>query len=1032
MAIKKSEIYSSLDASCDKLRGGMDPSQYKNYILSLLFMKYVTVKFKGKPYPQVTVPEGGSFDDLKALRNQDNIGEGVDKAFAKLSEANDQLSGIFRDVHFNDYTKLGKGKEMVKKITDLIDIFCRPEFDLEKNRAGGDDLLGDTYEYLMRKFAVESGKSKGQFLTPAEASRVLAGVLGIADVKARSEGWSIYDPACGSGSLLIRAADAAQCPVGIFGQEKDVTTAGLAKMNLVLHNKATGTIKTGNTFSEPQYLDTENGKTTVKRFDFAVVNPPFSLKNWKDGYKDFGRMEGFGATPPDKNGDYAWLMHVIKSLKQDGRAAVILPLGVLSRGKAEEAIRKNIVDRGLIEGIIIFPPNIFFGTGIPACVLVLSKIGAGTRAGIFMVDASGGFVKDKDKNRLRERDIEKIVSTYKQRRVEPHYSRFVQWGEIKVKNAYNLNMPRYITSGVKEDVQDLDAHMNGGIPSADIDGLDAFWTAFPHLRRRLFAVDREGYETPKVGLDEVREAIQSDKEFVAYAEKVAAALTAWEKAVEGTFSSIAKGSNPKKFIRTPAQKLMEAFAELKLLDVFDVYEVLLSYWNATMADDVYVISDVGYAAGREIEEITRESENKKTGDMKKTVVGWDGKIIPRSLLDKTYFAKEAQAVADAETKSATAKAAFEEFVGAATGEDGALSEYLGLDGKLDTKRLAKDAKKAKADGDDDETSVALVEYVRLEAEKKATSKAANEAADALEALEKAKYPALSDKEVKDLIVRGKWFAAVRDGVNTLYHLTSEELAEHVTVLQKRYASTFGALEDDSVKYGERLKSHVEKVLQTKGKTKGRDEWAKIPFTDCFELHRNNTCARAFMGSSGTIQNIHYGDILVKYGAVVDFNKEEVPYLTEDGEKCAPKDYLKDGDIVIADTAEDEIAGKVVEVRGLGGRKATAGLHTVMCRPKDSEMFEPGWLGYWMNSKGYHDQLISMMTGIKVLSLSRANFAKTYIYVPKREEQRRIIATFNDADLGIATLERKLAKYRQLKSGMMSELLTGNVRLGEGK
>lgn len=195
MAIKKSEIYSSLDASCDKLRGGMDPSQYKNYILSLLFMKYVTVKFKGKPYPQVTVPEGGSFDDLKALRNQDNIGEGGDKAFTKLSEANDQLSGIFRNVHFNDYTKLGKGKEMVKKITDLIDIFCRPEFDLEKNRAGGDDLLGDTYEYLMRKFAVESGKSKGQFLTPAEASRVLAGVLGIADVKARSEGWSIYDPA---------------------------------------------------------------------------------------------------------------------------------------------------------------------------------------------------------------------------------------------------------------------------------------------------------------------------------------------------------------------------------------------------------------------------------------------------------------------------------------------------------------------------------------------------------------------------------------------------------------------------------------------------------------------------------------------------------------------------------------------------------------------------------------------------------------------------------------------------------------------
>lgn len=206
------------------------------------------------------------------------------------------------------------------------------------------------------------------------------------------------------------------------------------------------------------------------------------------------------------------------------------------------------------------------------------------------------------------------------------------------------------------------------------------------------------------------------------------------------------------------------------------------------------------------------------------------------------------------------------------------------------------------------------------------------------------------------------------------------------------------------------------------------EWKQMPFGECFELHRNNTCARALMGNAGSVQNIHYGDILVKYGAVVDLGEEEVPYLTEDGEKCAPKDYLKDGDIVIADTAEDEIAGKVVEVRGLGDRKATAGLHTVMCRPKDGEMFEPGWLGYWMNSKGYHDQLISMMTGIKVLSLSRANFAKTYICVPKREEQRRIVSAFNDADRLIANLEKRIAKRKLVKQGMMQQLLTGKVRL----
>lgn len=785
MAIKKSEIYMSLDASCDKLRGGMDPSQYKNYILALLFMKYVTAKFKGKLYAQVTVPEGGSFDDLKSYRNKDDIGELVDKAFAKLSEANDQLSGIFRDVHFNDYTKLGKGKEMVKKITDLIDIFCRPEFDFKNNRAGGDDLLGDTYEYLMCKFAVESGKSKGQFYTPAEASRVLAGVLGISEIKTRSEGWSVYDPACGSGSLLIRAADAAPCPVGIFGQEKDVTTAGLAKMNLVLHNKATGTIRTGNTFSDPQFLEVENGKETVQRFDFAVVNPPFSLTNWKDGYKDLGRMEGFGATPPDKNGDFAWLIHVIKSLKQNGRAAVILPLGVLFRGNAEAAIRKVIVDKGLIEGIIAMPPNIFFGTGISACVLVLSKSGSAMRSGIFMIDASRDFIKDGDKNRLRERDIEKIVSTYRERREEPHYSRFVQWGEIKAKNAYNLNMPRYITSGVREDVQDLDAHLNGGVPSADIDELSAYWDVFPHLRRRLFKTDRKGYETLKVGADEVREKILGDNEFRDYARKIVDALKAWENDVDARFKSIANGMNPKEFIRQPAKMLMASFAGLKLLDVFDVYEVLLKYWNETMADDVYLIAEEGYKAGCEIEDITEESENKKTGEMKKKVVGWDGKIIPRSLLDEEFFAAEVAECRKWQAECERLKAELEELGGT----------------------------RSCASAPDDESEESLAKKIaRLEKERKDAAKKAKAASQKLESLEKAKYPTLTLDEVKDIIVRGKWFRAVERGVMELHQSVSNRLSERVVTLAERYRDTLDSLDSESEALEKKVRNHIVTIL----------------------------------------------------------------------------------------------------------------------------------------------------------------------------------------------------------------------------
>src|SRR5215212_9149141 len=472
MALKKSELYSSLWSSCDELRGGMDASQYKDYVLVLLFIKYVSDKYAGQPYAPITIPPGASFKDMVALKGKSDIGDQINKKIiAPLANAN-KLSD-FPD--FNDANKLGTGKEMVDRLTNLIAIFENSALDFSKNRAEGDDILGDAYEYLMRHFATESGKSKGQFYTPAEVSRVIAQIIGIRGTRTTND-TTVYDPACGSGSLLLKVADEASAQVTLYGQEKDAATSGLARMNMILHNNPTALITQGNTLTDPKY---KSGDNTLKTFDYVVANPPFSDKRWSTGldplHDPYDRFQSFGV-PPSKQGDYAYLLHIVRSLKSTGKGACILPHGVLFRGNAEAVIRRSLVRKGYIKGIIGLPANLFYGTGIPACIVVIDKehaqartptLSGGAQGGIFMIDASRGFLKDGPKNRLRAQDIHKIVDVFTRRVELPRYSRLVGIDEIE-KNDFNLNLPRYIDSSEPEDRQDIEGHLRGGIPSADV------------------------------------------------------------------------------------------------------------------------------------------------------------------------------------------------------------------------------------------------------------------------------------------------------------------------------------------------------------------------------------------------------------------------------------------------------------------------------------------------------------------------------------------------------------------------------------
>jgi type I restriction enzyme M protein len=672
MAIKKSELYSSLWASCDELRGGMDASQYKDYVLFMLFIKYISDKYADSEdfAPPVTIPSGASFKDMVKLKGKSDIGDKINTQIIQpLIDSNSRLArSDFPD--FNDPNKLGEGKAMVDRLTNLVSIFQKPELDFSKNRAEHDDMLGDAYEYLMRHFASESGKSKGQFYTPSEVSRVLAKVIGISPLNAVAS-TTAYDPTCGSGSLLLKVAAEAGKHITLEGQEKFVTTAGLARMNMILHDFPTANILSGDTLASPKFKDGEKLRT----YDFVVANPPFSDKAWSTGVTPsadpYQRFEW--GEPPAKQGDYAYLLHIIRSMKSTGKAACILPHGVLFRGNAEANIRKRLVRSGYLKGIIGLPANLFYGTGIPACIIVLDKENAAGRKGIFMIDASKGFIKDGNKNRLREQDIHKIVDTFTKQVEIPCYSRMVPFDEISgEKNDYNLNLPRYIDSTEPEDMQDIAGHLRGGIPDADIDVLDAYWQALPGVREELFEnAGRPGYSKLKLPIVKVKTEILSHSEFTGFKTTVTKRFADWCRSNKPGLQGFDKEGHPKELIEIIAEDLLKRFRTAPLLDAYDVYQHLMDYWLETMQDDCYLIAADGWVAKthRVIEEV---KSGKNKGEMKDK--GWACDLIPKSYIVARYFSQEQVELEALQNELDAVGASLTELAEEYGGEDGVLKD----------------------------------------------------------------------------------------------------------------------------------------------------------------------------------------------------------------------------------------------------------------------------------------------------------------------------------------------------------------------
>ncbi len=767
MAIKKSKLYSSLWAGADSLRGGMDASEYKNYVLSLLFLKYISDKARSKARSNTTseieVPQGCFYEDILALEGDKEIGDKLNKIIAKIAERND-LKGVIDSVDFNDNTKLGEGKAMTDTLSNLVKIFA--DLSLGAHGALDDDLLGDAYEYLMRHFASESGKSKGQFYTPSEVSLLLSLLLGI-DENTRQDK-SIYDPTCGSGSLLLKASSlAGKKGLTIYGQEKDISTTALCKMNTILHNSADAVIAKGgsSTLSNPFFIK----NNMLQTFDYVVANPPFSLKNWTDGLSidpkskqvindSFNRFED--GTPPEKNGDFAFLLHIIKSLKDTGKGAVILPHGVLFRGNAEGSIRKNLLTKGYIKGVIGLAPNLFYGTSIPACVIVLDKENARARKGVFMIDASKDFKKDGNKNRLRDQDVQKMIDTFNAYKEIPYYSKMVSLEEISA-NDYNLNIPRYIAA--KQELEkDLFALINSPsyLPKNEIKAYAPYFQVFKELKNTLFKKsDKEGYYALKTECENIKELITQSLEYQTFHASVLNAFDRLE--LFTTFNDLEPGFNPKTLIESVCSRVLKEFEKVGILDKYGVYQLFKDYYNEVLQDDWFLISFNGFISAKELRKLNPlKDKNKKANYLEepdfviqKTYYKSD--LIPKNLIKQRFFEKETKELEALENALNEKEALLDEFIEEHSNEEGL---FDGL--KINESVLKKELKNA-TDLEDKQILKTALEW--LEAKNKAL-KMKNKAYEELELKAFHQYKNLEINEIKDLIIKDKWLNSLKNAL----------------------------------------------------------------------------------------------------------------------------------------------------------------------------------------------------------------------------------------------------------------------------
>ncbi|HHQ1165767.1 TPA: type I restriction-modification system subunit M, partial [Listeria innocua] len=834
-------------------RGSMDASRYKDYMLGLMFYKFLSDKTLEK---YKSMADKGQLSEAELVeeyaKDRAYHGENLDKMIQSVlgyfvlpehlyqtwlkdiaigefevqkvidslnnfertiavSGDSDDFQGLFSSstIDLTD-TALGSNlNERSKNIKALIELFQ----DLNMVALQKSDVLGDAYEYLIGQFAMESGKKAGEFYTPRQVSEVMAQIAA-----KTSNITSIYDPTVGSGSLLLTVKkhlkEDVQKDLNYYGQEKNTATYNLTRMNLLLHDVRPEkmSVKNGDTLSEDWPEDPSRPAEGVL-FDAVVMNPPYSLANWNKSNLKVSdpRFEIAGVLPPDSKGDFAFLLHGLYHLGQTGTMAIVLPHGVLFRGGTEGEIRKRLLNKNYIDTIIGLPGNLFTNTGIPVCVLILKKNRAISEP-VLVIDASRNFIKVGKQNELQEKDIARIVDTYVERAEKAGYSHLASREEI-VENDYNMNIPRYVESIDKEIPHDVDAHLYGGIPQANIDELKTLQTTVKNVLDSALKPIRDGYVQLEKPMDELTNEVLTDKNITTKSDIIREKSEAFIELYWKKLHEINNIVDVNPLMEEMLVNIKELLSSFDGIDVYDGYQIIAEVWKKCLTHDAELIAGGGfYTIGRTREPnmVTKGSGNKKREEQD----GWVGAIVPNELIAKRLYSEGLQIIEDKKARLTAVEAELSELVEAAKTEDSeeniALFESLKKNAegepqdsfesktvKAELKRVTKESSSyellKKADG--------------LIAEKSSLGKEIKAKENELKEAVYERILVLTDEEIDELVFE-KWFGTLVDDLVKLIELPLKKELDIIKQLHERYAETLDDIDEESKK----LENELEKLM----------------------------------------------------------------------------------------------------------------------------------------------------------------------------------------------------------------------------